>query len=113
MNDKINALEQAIEHHESNLEKLENAEGVFATHRNMFKVGNTVISFDSKDCALCQLYITCEDCPLEQMEYGCEYPDSPWTKLNQATTQKEAIKAEKGMIKTLKTVLKEVRKEKD
>lgn len=102
----IKALRKSITHHEDNLKKLKTGVGDFAEGHHCFYIGDTEISFKGEDCALCRKFKACPKCPLEINGYGCEsFVKSAWFELSYCATKKEAIKAEKHMIKVLKKVL--------
>lgn len=109
MEDKVVGLiDEAIAHHEDNLNKLKNLEGEFSHNKGdkCFVIGGTVVSFSANVCALCEEFSgigeTCLHCPLKVDGYKCSETRSPWAQINHAETRSDAIEAEENMIKVLK-----------
>jgi len=99
------ALEESIEHHKDNLKKLETAKGRFmneaSSHR--FVIGRTAIYYDDEHCSLCRKADREDLCPLYKFEGEkcCGDGGTAWDAIRDAKTRKEAMRAEKLMIKNL------------
>ena len=99
------ALEESIEHHKDNLKRLEVDEGRFmneaSSHR--FVIDKTAIYYDDEHCSLCRKADREDLCPLYKFEGEkcCGDGGTAWDAIRDAKTRKEAMRAEKLMIKNL------------
>jgi len=110
------ALEESIEHHKDNLKKLQEHDGDILNDSiynqfvlfsdNGVEIGYVVYNEDV--CSLCirdniNKWNDCTRCPLYKAERkkSCGKKGTAWKKLCDAKTKKEAIEAEKAMIKKL------------
>ncbi len=107
------AILESIAHHKDNLEKLK----VATDFNNMlwchkFMLGQVLVAYGNDGCALCRMFVRsgsdgCPKCPLAIAGFKCDTPESSWTKLRNAETKQQAIEAEEGMIKVLRSLIKE------
>ncbi len=63
-------------------------------------------SFWADDCPLCQLFEDCDDCPLVQKYGVCDDERNAWSSLITATIWEEWLKADKKLVRQLRSLLK-------